>query len=467
MIPKNHFIKINDWLWEVPKSFRSDMRVPARIYASEKILEEALKDRSLEQLINVSTLPGIQKYALAMPDIHEGYGFPIGGVATTKYPDGAISPGGVGYDIACSVRLLKSEYTQKELQPFLEKLANEIQKEVPSGLGKGRQAKLNSNQLNKILKDGVPYLVENGYGEKEDIDNCEEGGRMEEADVSCVSEHAKNRGKDQVGTLGAGNHFVEIQKVEEIFNEKTAQDFGLFQNQIVLMLHCGSRGLGHQVATDYIKIIMQAMPKHGIKISDRELACAPFNSPEGQRYFKAMAAAANYSWSNRQMITYYIRQAWKRILGEKASLRLLYDVAHNIAKVEEHNIDNQKIKLIVHRKGATRAFPHQPVLIPGTMGTASYVLVGQKDGEGAFYSTAHGAGRAMSRHAAMRQVSGQEVIKNLKLKGIIVKSQSVRGIAEEAPLAYKDIDNVIEVVHQAGLSTKVAKLIPLAVIKGE
>jgi len=476
---KKDFKKINDYLWEIPKSFRSDMKVPARIYASEILLEKTEPD-AIKQIVNVASLPGIVKYSMAMPDCHTGYGFVIGGVAATRYPDGVISPGGVGYDISCSVRLLKSEYTEKEIKPYLDKLATEIQRQVPSGLGKGRQIKLTIEQINKILEGGVPELVEQGYGEKEDIENCEERGRMEQADASCVSEHAKMRGRNQVGTLGSGNHFCELQKVEEIFDEKTAKKFGLFKNQIVIMIHTGSRGLGHQIATDYIKVMIQAMPKYGIKLPDRELACVPFNSPEGQKYFKAMCAGANYSWSNRHMITHYLRKAWKKVLGEKANLELLYDVAHNIAKIEEHEVDGKKMKLIVHRKGATRAFPPnhpeipekykevgQPVLIPGSMGTASYVLVGIEEGKESWYSTCHGAGRAMSRHAAIRKVRGEEVVKRLSEKGIIIKCRSMRGIAEEAPLAYKNIDEVIQVVHRAGLSKKVARLIPLAVIKGE
>jgi len=479
MISKKDFKKITDWIWEIPKSFREDMRVPARIYASKEMLEEVEED-AINQVINVATLPSIVKYSLAMPDIHSGYGFAIGGVAATEYPEGIISPGGVGYDISCSVRLLRSDYSGKELKPYLDKLATEIQKEVPSGLGRGRQIKLSIDQINKILEGGVPKLVEQGYGEKEDIENCEERGRMEQADVSCVSDHAKNRGRDQVGTLGSGNHFCEIQKVETIFDEKIAEVFGLFKDQIVIMVHCGSRGLGHQIATDYIKIMMQAMPKYGIKLPDRELACVPFNSPEGQRYFKAMCAAANYSWSNRHMITHYIRKAWENVLGEKANLKLVYDVAHNIAKVEEHEVNSQKMRLIVHRKGATRAFPRshlglpakygevgQPAILPGSMGTASYLLVGTEKGKEAFYTTAHGSGRRMSRHAAIRKFSGEAVIQNLEQRGIVVKCHSLRGIAEEASGAYKDVEKVVDVTHQAGLSKKVARLVPLAVIKGE
>ena len=481
MISKKDFKKISDYLWEIPKGFRSDMKVPARAYISEKMLEESLKDRSLEQLVNVATLPGILNYSLAMPDMHEGYGFPIGGVAAMDMKSGVISPGGVGYDINCGMKLLKSDYKVKDIQFYLENLAVEIQKEVPSGLGKGRQTKLTIEQIDKILEGGAERLVEQGYGEEEDLENCESGGNLPQADASAVSEHAKNRGRDQVGTLGSGNHFLEIQKVDEIFDEKTAEVFGLFKDQIVIMIHTGSRGLGHQIATDYIKIMMRAMEKYGIKLPDRELAACPINSLEGKRYFSAMSCGANYAWANRQMITHSIRKAWRSVLGEKASpLIPLYDVAHNIAKIEKHIIDSKEVELCVHRKGATRAFPPenseipqkyqevgQPVLIPGSMGTASYVLVGQKEGRGTWYSTCHGAGRTMSRHEAMRRVSGQEVVNSLKSKGVIVKSWSLRGIAEEAPMAYKNIDKVVEVVHNAGLSRKVARLIPLAVIKGE
>jgi len=481
MISKKDFKKISDWLWEIPKSFRSDMRVPARIYVSEKMLEESSKDKSLEQLVNVSTLPGIQKYALAMPDMHEGYASPIGGVAAIKISDGIISPGMCGYDINCGMKLLKSEYSEKEIKPHFDKLATEIQKEVPSGLGRGRQVKLSIEQIDKILEGGAQRLIQQGYGEKEDFENCEAGGKLEWADASVVSDYAKNRGRDQVGTLGSGNHFLEIQKVAEIFDEKVAEVFGLFKDQIVIMIHCGSRGLGHQVCTDYLRTMIPAMQKYGIRVPDREFACVPFNSSEGKRYFSAMASAANYAWANRQMITHFIRKAWKSVLGEKASpLVALYDVAHNIIKNETYLINGKETEVAVHRKGATRAFPPghseipekyrevgQPVLIPGSMGTASYVLVGQKEGEEAFFSTCHGAGRTMSRHEAIKRVSGQEVVKSLESKGITVKCWSLRGIAEEAPMAYKDVDSVVNIVHNAGLSKKVVKLLPLAVIKGE
>jgi len=478
---KKDFIKISEYLWEIPKNFRNDMRAPARVYTSEKMLEHILQDRSLDQLVNLSCLPGIQKYGLAMPDCHEGYASPIGGVAAIKASKGIISPGMQGYDINCGMKLLKSEYFEKDIKPYLEKLTDQIQKQVPSGLGRGRKIKLSIEQINRILQGGAEYLVEKGYGQPEDVENCESEGRMEQADASVVSERAKNRGRSQVGTLGSGNHFIEVQKVDKIFDPEIAQTFGLFKDQIIIMIHSGSRGLGHQVATDYIKEFIGLMKKYKIQVPDREFACVPFNSPEGQRGLAASAAAANYAWANRQMIAHFVRKAWRSVLGEKISnLFSLYDVAHNIIKIEKYNINGKEVELAIHRKGATRAFPPnhseipekyqktgQPVLIPGSMGAASYVLVGTEQGEESFFSTSHGAGRAMSRKAAARQISGPEVIRKLKEKGIIVKCRSLRGIAEEAPIAYKDIDGVIDVVHKAGLSKKVARVTPLAVIKGE
>ncbi len=482
MVSKKDFRKINDWLWEIPKSFRDDMRVPARIYISEKMLEEVFRDKSIFQLINGCTLPGIVKCGIAMPDCHEGYSVPIGFVGAIRTSDGIISPGACGFDINCGMKLLKSEYSEKEIRPYLDKLATEIQREVPSGLGRGRQIKLSVEQIDKILEGGAKKIVEQDYGEKEDIENCEANGELEWADAGAVSERAKNRGRDQVGTLGSGNHFLEIQKVDKIFDEKVAEVFGLFKDQIIIMIHSGSRGLGHQVCTDYLREFIPLMlNKYKIKVPDREFACVPFSSSEGQRYFAAMASAANYAWANRQMIAHYVRKAWKSVLGEKSGkLIALYDVAHNIIKKEKYIIEEKEKEVAVHRKGATRAFPPgdpevperyrevgQPVLIPGSMGTASYVLVGTKEGEEAFYSTCHGSGRTMSRRAAIRSVFGREVVKNLEKKGVIVKCWSLKGVAEEAPTAYKNIDEVVEVVHNAGLSKKVAKLVPLAVIKGE
>jgi len=390
----------------------------------------------------------------------------------------------------CGVRLLKSEYTEQEISPYLEKLISEMQREIPSGLGRGRKIKFTVKEINEILEGGIPYLVKRGYGTEEDVANCEEQGKMPEADASCVSERAKQRGRDQVGTLGSGNHFCEIQKVIEIFDEKVAKVFGLFKNQIVVMIHTGSRGLGHQNCTDYLRLVIPAYSRYGIKLPDKELACVPFNTPLGQRFFKAMSAACNYAWANRHMIAFYIKKVWKKVLGEKANLSLLYDVAHNIAKIEEHEVDpsplakgdrvdGQKMKLIVHRKGATRAFPPehpeiptkyrktgQPVLIPGSMGTASYILSGTQKAKESFFSVCHGAGRMMSRHEALRRVSGPELKTKLEKRGIIIKAGSLRGLAEEAPSAYKDVDQVIEVVSRAGLANKVACLVPLAVIKG-
>jgi len=482
MFSKQNFKKISDWLWEIPRNFRSDMRVPARVYASEKMLEGIFRDQSLEQLVNLSCLPGIEKYGLAMPDCHEGYASPIGGVAAIRIADGIISPGMQGYDINCGMKVLLSNYSTLEIQPYLEKLTIEVQKEVPSGLGVGRKIKLTIDQIDRILEGGARYLVEKGYGETADAQNCEAGGCLAYADADAVSNEAKNRGRDQVGTLGSGNHFLEIQKVEEIFNEAAAKAFGLFKDQIIVMIHCGSRGLGHQVCSDYLREFIPLMErKYRIQVPDREFACVPFNSPEGQRCLAASAAAANYAWANRQMIAFYVRKAWQTILGNKDSqLTALYDVAHNIIKREKYIIDGKETEVAVHRKGATRAFPPghleipanyrpvgQPVLIPGSMGTSSYILAGSEKGEEAFFSTCHGSGRTMSRHEATRRLSGTEVVKSLEAKGIIIRCASLSGIAEEAPLAYKNIDEIVEVVHNAGLSRKVAKLKPLAVIKGE
>ena len=478
---KQDLVKINDFLWEIPQSFNSAMRVPARIYASEKMLEEVFRDHSINQLINVASLPGIINYSLAMPDIHEGYGFPIGGVAAISADNGVISPGGVGYDINCGMRILLSDISSFDInEDFLNRLATEISKVIPSGLGKGQKIKISQKDLIKILEGGSKKLIEDGYGQKEDFEYCESFGCLAKSDANLVSLKAKKRGEDQLGTLGSGNHFLEIQKVNKIFDKELAEKMGIFENQIVIMIHTGSRGLGHQIATDYIQIMMRSMLKYDIKLADRELACAPFKSKEGQDYFSAMSAAANFAWANRQMITYYIRQVWKKVLGENNNLKLLYDVAHNIAKLEEYEINGQKEVLIIHRKGATRAFPKghleipekyrligQPVLIPGSMGSFSYILIGKESGKESWYSTCHGAGRKMSRTSATKNLSPQEIIDDLKNKNILIKCDSLRGLAEEAPQAYKNIDEVVEVVCESGLSSKVIQLKPLAVIKGE
>lgn len=473
--------KISDVQWEIPKGYRNDMLVPARIYASEEMLDSISTDNSIKQLVNVASLPGIQTAAMVMPDVHEGYGFPIGGVAATRYPDGVISPGGIGYDINCGVRLLKSNHTVKELYDFMMPLSKEIYRQVPSGVGKSGSIKLNNKELDRVFNGGAEWGVKEGYGFENDLENIESNGKIKNADTDCVSEHARGRGADQLGTMGAGNHFVEVDKVSKIFDEHSAEAYGLFEGQIVVLIHTGSRGLGHQVATDYIKKMLYAMPKYKITLPDRELACVPFNSTEGQEYFKAMACAANFAFCNRQIITWEVRNAWQNVFGkENDELSILYDVAHNIAKVEEHIIKGEKQKVIVHRKGATRAFgpgsdeiPEkykqvgQPVIIPGSMGTASYVLAGtNKSMDESFGSTCHGAGRQMSRHAARKRVNADKLRNELLERGIIIQAGSIKGISEEAPEAYKDVHNVVDIVDRAGLAKKVAELKPLAVIKG-
>lgn len=471
--------KITDYIWEIPKIDGSDMRVPARIFVSEKMLTEIFQDRSLEQLINVTTLPGIRKAAFAMPDIHEGYGFPVGGVAATSFPDGVISPGGIGYDINCGIRLLKSTFTFKELKPHFDLLSRELYKEIPSGVGKGGALKMGLEKLDIVLNEGVLGLIKEGYGE-EDISCIESRGCLQEADVTKVSEASKQRGKNQLGTIGGGNHFIEIDRVDEIYDEDTAKVFGLFPNQIVILIHTGSRGLGHQVATDYIKLIMQVMEKYNVVIADRELAAAPLSSPEGRDYFAAMSAAANFAWCNRQMISWEVQKVWKTVLGNTNKLKLLYDVAHNIARIETHFANDSEEKLIVHRKGATRSFgPNnteipdiylqtgQPVIIPGSMGTQSFVLVGTNDAMfESFGSCCHGAGRKMSRHKAKKQMQGKEILEKLKSAGIHILTDSVIDLSEEAPFAYKDVSEVVDIVDKVGLARKVAGLKPVVVIKG-
>lgn len=471
MTQRPQFERVGEVVWEIPKTYRDDMRVPAQIYASERMLESITKDRSIGQLVNLTTLPGVVDHAIVMPDAHEGYGSPIGGVFATRGSDGVISPGAVGYDINCGVRLLYSDKTVEEIKERLDPLAHEIMRAVPSGLGHGRKEKMTLAEMDAVLEGGVAERLAKGYAIEEDAERCEANGRLDWADASMVSHTAKMRGADQLGTLGSGNHFLEIQKVDVVYDKETADAFGLFKDQVVVMIHTGSRGLGHQIATDYIKLMIGAMEKYGIEISDRELACAPLGSDEGQRYFAAMVCGANFAWANRQMIAWQVRNAWQKIVGDR-ELRLLYDVAHNIAKKEGD--------LLVHRKGATRAFPPhhpelpeayqktgQPVIIPGSMGTASFVLAGMESGKEAFYSACHGAGRVMSRHEALRELNIQTVRKELEDKGIIVKAASGRGLVEEAPQAYKDVDEVVDIVHKAGLAKKVVRLVPLAVIKGE
>lgn len=469
MIAKNDLKKISDYLWEIPQSFRGDMKAAARVYATERMLDEILRDKSLEQLVNVAALPGIERYALAMPDAHEGYGFPIGGVAAFDRETGVISPGGIGYDINCGVRLLTSERSAEEIKPRLQELAKSLFQKIPSGIGRGGQLTLKGKDFDEILKKGARTVVEMGYGAEEDLKRLESEGVLENADSSLVSETAKARGNDQLGTLGAGNHFVEVEEVEKLFDETEARAMRLFKGQTVILIHTGSRGLGHQIATDYIRIMTRAVPRYGISLPDRELACAPFLSPEGQDYFRAMSCGANFAWANRQMITWETREAWRKTFGQAGGkLSILYDVAHNIAKLETHySADNQEKEFIVHRKGATRAFPEQVVIIPGSMGTGSYVLVGQKKSlDESFGSTCHGAGRRMSRTKAKQTIRGTELRQRLQKEGIAVEAGSLAGLAEEAPEAYKDVDEVVETVHRAGIAKKVARLKPLAVIKG-
>ena len=460
---KSDLNRINENVWEIPQSYRGDMRVPARVYTSEAMLDSVVSDRSLEQLVNVTTLPGIQRYAIAMPDVHEGYGFPIGGVAAVDADEGVISPGGIGYDINCGVRVVKTERTIEEIRPLLKKLAHSLAREIPSGVGRGGPLKAKGADLDAFLRDGAARAVELGYGEAGDLECIESRGALEGADPNYVSHAAKERGGDQLGTIGSGNHFVEVDVVDTIYDEDEAKRFGIRKNAIVLQIHTGSRGLGHQVATDSIRLMMKAMPQYGISLADRELACAPLRSPQGQAYLRAMAAAANFAFANRQIITAGLRRAWRRELGESEPLEILYDVAHNVAKVEEY--DGRR--MVVHRKGATRAFPSQPVLIPGSMGTASYLLSGREQAlRETFGSSCHGAGRVMSRTEAKRKIDGRELKARLEAMGIVAEAGSTKGLVEEAPEAYKDVDAVVEVVAQAGIAAKVARLKPLAVVKG-
>mgnify|MGYP000175262835 CR=1 FL=1 len=483
MVTKQDFERISDCVYQVPQKFRGDMRVPARLYASNELLEDALQDDSVKQLVNTATLPGVVQYALAMPDIHQGYGFPIGGVAATRAPDGVISPGGVGYDINCGVRLLASHLHKDEIASHLRDLTNALYKNCPSGVGSEGSVPLTAKQLEEVLERGSEWALKNGYARREDLDRTEEFGCMPGAAASAVSARARERGREQLGTLGAGNHFLEIDHVAEVYDARTAEAFGLFPGQIVVQIHCGSRGLGHQVCTDYVNEFQRAVRHYKIELPDRELACAPFDSPEGQAYFKAMAAAANFAFANRQILAYHVRRSFEEVLAGKVKnfdLFQIYDVAHNIAKIEEHEVEGRRVKLCVHRKGATRAFGPgaaglpadlrtigQPVLIPGSMGTASYVLVGTARAMAeTFGSTCHGAGRVFSRAKSKKSVRGEVLRQELEARGIVVRAGSMSGLAEEAPQAYKDVSRVVDVVHRAGISRKVVRLEPLAVIKG-
>ncbi|MGA9365649.1 MAG: RtcB family protein [Bacteroidota bacterium] len=471
--------KIGENRYLIPKSYKPGMKIEGLIYANDDLIGQIEKDQTLEQIANVATLPGLVGRSLAMPDAHQGYGFCIGGVAAADMDTGVVSAGGVGFDINCGVRLLATPFSESQLRPKLEPLVNQIFRDVPSGTGKTGLVNLPKAELDKVLQQGARWAAENGYGFEDDLQHIEEYGTIPNADPGLVSHRAKERGKDQVGTLGSGNHFIEIQVVTEVFDEEIAKAFGLQKDQIVVLIHTGSRGLGHQVCTDYLEVMQEAMRKYQIQVVDRQLACVPVKSKEGQDYLRAMAAAANFAFANRQLITHWTRQAFQRIMGN-GDLKIVYDVCHNIAKVEEHKVNGGKKKVLVHRKGATRAFPKghpdlpksyqdvgQPVLIPGSMGTCSYVLVGTEQAmEETFGSSCHGAGRAKSRHAAKKEITAEQLIKDLKDKGIFVRGASRSGLTEENPNAYKDVSQVVEVVHQAGIAKKVAKLVPIGVMKG-
>jgi tRNA-splicing ligase RtcB len=472
--------KIDAYRWLIPQSTRPRMLTDALIYTDEAMLEDLVKDQSLEQAVNVAMLPGIAGRSLAMPDIHQGYGFPIGGVAATDPAQGGvISPGGVGFDINCGVRLLASSLELQGVRPKIRELVNQLFRDIPCGTGQKGGVEVSHADLNAILENGAVWMVGQGYGEAEDLDHCEESGVLDGADPEKVSDRSKTRGRGQLGTLGSGNHFLEVQYVEQLFHAEAAEAFGLRLGQIVVLIHSGSRGLGHQVCTDYLRE-MEESQEMKYDLPDRQLACVPVHSRTGQRYLAAMRAAANFAWANRQCITHRVRKAFSRIFGAEAHLSVVYDVCHNIAKMERHRIGGQDRQVLVHRKGATRAYPAgrpevpedyrafgQPVLIPGSMGTASYVLVGAVGAmEETFGTTCHGAGRLMSRTAARRSAFAVTARQQLEEQGIVVRSETKSGITEEIPAAYKDVDQVIRVVQEAGLSKRVARLKPLGVIKG-
>ncbi|MHA2610707.1 MAG: RtcB family protein [bacterium JZ-2024 1] len=480
---KGKLVKKSDFEFLIPQDYKPGMRVPGLIYASERLMEAIQADQSLEQVANVATLPGILKYSFAMPDIHWGYGFPIGGVAAMDWETGVVSPGGVGYDINCGVRLIRTNLTEEQIEPVREALANALYRNVPSGVGEEGHIRLTHSELDRVLENGVEEIKRMGMALEEDLEACEEYGKIPGASATKVSVRAKERGKNQLGTLGAGNHFLEVQKVEKVFRPDFAEKFGLFPGQVTIMIHCGSRGLGHQVCDDYLKVMREAIRKYNLSLPDPQLACTPIQSQEGRDYFAAMCAAANFAWANRQVITHFVRKAFEEVFKKSFAdlgMVLVYDVAHNMAKREIHEVEGKKIEVCVHRKGATRAFPPgrkeipekyrdigQPVLIPGNMGSASYCLIGTKEAmEESFGSTCHGAGRVMSRSKAIHSLSGQEVAKKLEARGITVKAGSWKGIAEEAPEVYKDVDEVARVVDMVKISYRVARMVPLIVIKG-
>ena len=483
MLSKENIERVGEHVWEISKTFRDDMRVPARLYADEDLLDAALGDNSVTQLVNTATLPGVIKHAIAMPDIHQGYGFPIGGVVATLLPEGVISPGGVGYDINCGVRLLASQASAAELHPYLEHIAHRLYANCPSGVGSHGHLRMSNTELDQVLHEGSRWTRDQGYASRGDLDHTEEFGRIPGADAAFVSDRARERGRNQLGTLGAGNHFIEVDRIAEVYDEAAAARLGIYLDNVAVQIHCGSRGLGHQVCEDYVSRFQKTVRDYGIELPDRELVCAPFDSREGQEYFHAMACAANFAFANRQLLTHLIRQSFEEVLAAKIKefeLHQVYDIAHNMAKVEEHEVGGGSVRVCVHRKGATRAFGPgssalpddlrelgQPVLIPGSMGTASYVLIGTtKAMQQTFSSTCHGAGRVMSRAKAKKMVRGAELRDQLKNRGILICAGSMSGLAEEAPTAYKDVSHVVEVVHQLGIGRKIARIEPLAVIKG-
>ena len=481
----NHeVVKEGDFRFVVKKDESRGMMVPVTIYADDSLISKMALDRTIDQAANVATLKGVVKHVVVLPDGHEGYGFPVGGVAGMDLEEGVISPGGVGYDINCGVRLIRTNLQEKEVRPKLKDLINELFSAIPSGVGSSSPRKVSGSELDDLLIEGVKWTVQKGYGRDSDIDVCEENGCMKGADPTSVSEHARKRGGIQLGTLGSGNHFLEVQKVDKIFDESAANAMGIEQDQVTVLIHCGSRGFGHQVCSDYLKISEKKIRDSGIRIVDTELACVPNNSKEGESYRKAMYSALNFAWSNRQMITHWTRDTFEKVMRMTEAdldMKLVYDVSHNIAKVERHAVDGEGTRdLVIHRKGATRAFPAgdshipdkyrdigQPIFIPGSMGTASWILLGNsKSLELSFGSTAHGAGRTMSRSAARRNYTTESVRKNLESKGIYIKALSREGMVEETPEAYKDVDSVVEVSHSLGIATKVARLVPIGVIKG-
>ena len=476
--------KIDDYRWEIPRTYKEGMAVPGLIFASEAMLSHIWEEQVFQQVANVAFLPGIVDHSLAMPDIHWGYGFPIGGVAATRVGDGVVSPGGVGFDINCGVRLLRTNLTEEEVRPKIGQLIADLFVNIPSGLGSTGKIRVSEKELDRVLVKGSHWAIEKGYGEAEDIIVTEESGCMKGTNPDKVTSKAKKRGIPQLGTLGSGNHFLEIEVVDEIYDQGAATTMGIGEvGQVLVLIHTGSRGFGHQVCSDYVALLGEAVKKYGINLPDRQLACAPVQSPEGQDYLAAMACAANYAWTNRQCITHWVRESFVKVFGKsqrELGLEQVYDVAHNIAKIEEYTINGKKLTLCVHRKGATRAFPAghpdipdiyrnigQPVLIPGDMGRGSYVALGTELAmKESFGSTCHGAGRVQSRTAAKRGIRGADVVKELVAKGITVKAGSIGSLAEEASEAYKDVNEVVDITHKAGISRKVIRAIPMGVIKG-